>query len=157
ALPGLAAMGTAGYIKTELNRSGPRPSGVQYGAAAADYDPDPSQPHAFFSAALNAVVDRTFKEGSKWVANYLVIPSDGVHDANPSPMFPIATPLIYNKSDHVYHNDFFAHPRTIEHLEKFLTSPDISGFDEYEDQLEWEADEGFRGMPPSKPVTGRKS
>jgi len=127
ALSGLAAMGTSGYIKTELNRGGSRLSGVKYGAAAADYDPDSSRPNAFFAAALNAVVDRTFKEGSTWVANDLVVPCDGVHKANGCPMFPIPDPLIYNKSDHVYHNDFFAQPRTIEHLQEFLNSADVSG------------------------------
>jgi len=129
ALPGLAAMGTSdkAYINTRLNRGGGPTGGVKYGAAAADYDPDPKQPRAFFSAALNAVVDRTFKVGSKAVANDLVVPRDGVHDANGSPMFPIADPLIYDKSDHVYHNDFFAQPRTIEHLKEFLASADVNG------------------------------
>jgi len=126
ALPGLAAMGTAGYIKTQLNLGGKPIGGVKYGAAAADYAPDLNQPNAFFAAALNAVVDRTFKEGSTWVANDLVVPSDGVHRQNGSPMFPIADPLIYDKSDHVYHNDFFAQPRTIERLQEFLDSADTA-------------------------------
>jgi hypothetical protein len=190
ALPGLAAMGTAGYIKTDLNVK-PKPeitgelNRVKYGAAAADYSPDPSQSNAFFAAALNAVVDRTFKEGSRSVANDLVVPRDGVHGPNGSAMFPIANTLIYNKSDHVYHNDFFAHPRTIETLAEFLdiettslsdpggmevgktvervpilTKPagaNGSSFDESEDEaVEFdEDDEEFRGATAAEQPSGR--
>ena len=99
ALPGLAAMGTQGYIKEKLNQGGALIPSVAYGAAAANYDPDPNSPHAFFAAALNAVVDRTFTVGGKAVINDLVVPCDGVHAANGNPMFPIADPLVFGPAD----------------------------------------------------------
>ena len=120
ALPGLAAMGTRGYIKTQLNVDGGAFPGLTYGAAAANYDPDPNSPHAFFAAALNAVADRTFASSGKAIGNDLVVPCDGVFAQNGNPLFAIADPLVYQASDYVYHNDFFAHSRTIEYLDKFL-------------------------------------
>jgi hypothetical protein len=120
ALPGLAAMGTQGYIKTALNQGGTLMPSVTYGAAAANYDPDPNSPHAFFAAALDAVVDRTFAVDGNAVTNDLVVPCDGVHAANGNPMFPIANPLVFGPSDFVYHNDFFAQPRTVDRIGEFF-------------------------------------
>jgi hypothetical protein len=119
ALPGLAAMGTREYIKT-LNQGGNAIPGVVYGAAAANYDPDPNGPHAFFAAALDAVVDRTFAVDGTAVTNDLVVPCDGVHAANGNPMFPIADPLVFEPSDFVYHNDFFAQQRTVDRITEFF-------------------------------------
>jgi CHAT domain len=120
ALPGLAAMGTKGYIKTQLNVGGGAFPGLSYGAAASNYNPDPNSPHAFLAAALNAVASRTFASNGKAIGNDLVVPCDGVFAQNGNPLFAIANPLVYQTSDYVYHNDFFAHPRTIDYLYKFL-------------------------------------
>jgi hypothetical protein len=122
ALPGLAAMGTQGYIKKTLNQGGSLLPSVVYGAAAANYDPDPNSPHAFFAAALDAVVDRTFAVEGQTVTNDLVVPCDGVHAANGNPMFPIDDPLVYGPTDFVYHNDFFAQPRTVNKIAAFFQS-----------------------------------
>jgi hypothetical protein len=119
AIPGLAAMGTEGYIKT-LNSDQDGQTGAEYGAAAADYDADPNSPHAFFSAALNAAADRTFAVGGKMVGNDLVVPSEGVYADNGNPMFPVSKPLLYEKTEYVYHNDFFAQLRTVERLKDFF-------------------------------------
>jgi CHAT domain len=119
-LPGLAAMGTEGYIKTTLNANTDALHGVVYGAAAANYDPDPNDPHAFFAAALNAAVDRTFSENGKVFANDLVVPRDGVYDSNGNRLFPIYNPLVYGPTDHVYHNDFFAQERTVARINQFF-------------------------------------
>jgi hypothetical protein len=126
ALPGLAAMGTEGYIKTLLNIDGKAVPGLTYGAAAANYDPDPNSPRAFCAAALNAVADRTFASKGKAIGNDLVVPCDGVFAQNGNPLFAIANPLVYQTSDYVYHNDFFAQPRTIGHIYRFL---EIAGTD----------------------------
>jgi hypothetical protein len=131
ALPGLADMGTQGYIRKTLNVDGSPLPGVVYGAAAANYDPDPDSPRAFFAAALNAIVDRTFAVDGQPVGNDLVVPCDGVHAANGSPMFPIADPLVYGPTDFVYHNDFFAQRRTVDKIKDFFSSPapdDPAGF-----------------------------
>lgn len=120
ALPGLAAMGTQGYIKKTLNQGGATTPSVVYGAATANYDPDPNSPHAFFAAALDAVVDRTFSLNGIAVPNDLVVPCDGVHAANGNPMFPIANPLVFGPTDFVYHNDFFAQQRTVERIMEFF-------------------------------------
>jgi hypothetical protein len=143
ALPGLAAMGTEGYIKTQLNVGGGALPALTYGAAAANYDPDPNSPHAFFAAALNAVVDRTFASNGKAIANDLVVPCDGVFAQNGNPLFAIANPLVYQTSDYVYHNDFFAHSRTIDYLYKFL---EIGKFDTAACVLP------RPGVPPSSPL-----
>ena len=125
-LPGLAAMGTEGYIKKVLNVGNNATLGLTYGAAAANYDPDPNSPHAFLAAALNAVVDRTFTLKGKAIGNDLVVPCDGVFAKNGNPLFPIVNPLVYETYDHVYHNDFFAQQKTIEHIYRFL---EIAGTD----------------------------
>ncbi len=118
-LPGLAAMGTETYIKTVLNSNHPKSPAV-YGAAAADYDPDPDSPHAFLAAALNAAVDRAFTIKGKEIGNDLVVPCEGVYAMNGNPLFPIANPLVYENSDHICHTDFFAQARTVGRINPFL-------------------------------------
>jgi CHAT domain len=133
-LAGLAAMGTLTYIKKVLNNN-PDKSPALYGAATANYDPDPNSPHAFFAAALNAVVDRTFTLNNKALGNDLVVPCDGVYAQNGHPSFPIADPLVYSSSDYVYHTSFFEQSRTIEHMNAFLETTDATPAGAYQVDL----------------------
>ncbi len=112
-LPGLAAMGTRGYIADVLNLSTAH-APAAYAAAASDYTPAPNADSSLFTGSLaNSVVDRIFTENGRAIANDLVVPRDGVFVANGHPSFPIARPLIFSTEAGVPHTGFFQRPETI--------------------------------------------
>jgi hypothetical protein len=116
-LPGIAAMGTNGYITKVLNKASQK-SPATYAAAAANYEPDPNSDNGFFTGRFtNILIDRIFERG----ANDLVVPSEGVFAANGHPSFPIANVLRYAVSDHVWHTDFFRQLRTSDRLLAFFS------------------------------------
>ena len=117
-LPGLAAMGTEGYISQILNRS-KAPSRAAYASSAANYDPDPSRDNSFFTGRFaNYIIDRIFTKAGERVLNDLIVPRDGVHGANGHPSFPIEDALVYEDEAHVWHTGFFGQQRTISHILK---------------------------------------
>lgn len=117
-LPGLASMGTKGYISQVLNRSD-APSPATYACCAANYDPDPRRDNSFFTGAFaNAIIDRVFTKDGAAVLNDLVVPRDGVYAANGHPSFPIQEALVYENEAHVWHTGFFKERRTIDHIKK---------------------------------------
>jgi len=115
-LPGVAAMGTKGYIRDVLNK-GRNACASQYAAAAANYEPDPGRDNAFFTGRfVDGVMDRIFAANGVPIANDLVVPCEGVFSANGVPLFPIANPLVYAASDHVWHSGFFTEARTLNRI-----------------------------------------
>ncbi len=117
-LPGVAAMGTDSYVTRVLNTSTVR-SPAAYAAAAADYVPDPNADNGFFNGRFaDMVMDRVFGHRP----NDLVVPFEGVFEANGHPSFPIRRPLRFEAADHVWHTDFFSRPPLIERLLSFFSS-----------------------------------
>lgn len=120
-LPGIAALGMRrGYIVDRLNRN-PQHSPALYGAAGADFEPQPGRDNGWliarFGRAADALMDRVFTLDGKALANDLVVLTDGVFAANGHPSFPIDDPLRYAAADGVWHTAFFAEPRTIAHID----------------------------------------
>jgi hypothetical protein len=77
-LPGLAAMGTDGYIQQVLNK-GRTPAPAHYAAAASDYAADPGSGNSPLTGALgDRLLDRVFTVRGRRVANDLVVPCEGV-------------------------------------------------------------------------------
>lgn len=121
-LPGLAAMSTSGYIRDVLNRAGSRASS-QYAAAAADYAPDPLAKNQFFTGRIGKkIVDRVFRDADGEVKNDLVVPFEGVFQANGHPNFPIRDPVVFGVSDHVWHSGFFAQSKTLDAIKRHFGS-----------------------------------
>lgn len=121
-LPGLAAMGTGSYI-TELNQS-TVPSPAAYAAAAADFTPDPNADNGFITGRFaNGAIDRIFKDGDTEVPNDLVVPFKGVFEGNGHPSFPLANPLLFDASAHVWHSGFFSRPETFAAMKRHFDLP----------------------------------
>ncbi|MDP1899418.1 MAG: CHAT domain-containing protein [Rubrivivax sp.] len=118
ALPGIAALGMKGsYITDTLNRA-TAPSRALYGAAAANFEPQPGRENGWLIDKLaDPVMDRVFVVDGRHLANDLVVPQQGVFAANGHPSFPIADPLVFGAEDGVWHTAFFAQPRAIAHIE----------------------------------------
>jgi CHAT domain-containing protein len=119
-LPGIAAMSTSGYIPDVLNR-GQR--GGAYAAAATNYEPDPDHDNAFFNGRFaDYIIDSVFDNK----ANDLVVPTDGVWKKNGHPSFPIQNPLLFDKSDRVWHTEFFRRQETVEAICDHFELPQLS-------------------------------
>jgi hypothetical protein len=115
-VPGVAAMGTKGYIATTLN-VGRNRSRAEYAAAASNYEPNPARDNGFFTGRFaNWIIDKVFENA----ANDLVVPRDGVFAGNGHPSFPIENPLIFAPSEAVWHTDFFSHAATANKIVSFL-------------------------------------
>ncbi|MFT3859085.1 MAG: hypothetical protein QM742_16820 [Aquabacterium sp.] len=108
ALPGIAALGTAGsYVSQVLNRS-TAPSPAIYAAAAADFEPQPGRDNGWMIDRLaDPAMDRVFERDGQRQANDLVVPQQGVFAANGHPSFPIDDPLVYGASDGIWHPPSF--------------------------------------------------
>jgi hypothetical protein len=107
-LPGLAAMGTEGYIRQVLNAGASDRPKEWYAAAASNYKPDPAAANGFITGPFaTAVIDRVFRTDSGETANDLVVPQQGVYGANGHHLFPIADPLLLDAGNHVWHGGFF--------------------------------------------------
>jgi hypothetical protein len=124
-LPGIAALGTCGsYVTDTLNRASHQPSPALYGAAAADFEPQPGRDNgwliAHFSRLADPLIDRVFTLGGDPLANDLVVPTDSVFATNGHPSFPIDDPLLYDVADGIWHTAFFAEARTIAHIDAHL-------------------------------------
>jgi len=121
-LPGLASMGTGDYI-ADLNRAGTPPPAA-YGAAAANYAPDPQKDNGFILGHFaKKAVDRIFKDGDKDVPNDLVVPFEGVFGRNGHPSFPIQNPLLFDEAEHVWHSGFFSRPETFQAIKRHFGLP----------------------------------
>lgn len=124
-LPGIAALGMrGGYVVDQLNRNASTPtladqrSPAIYGAAAADFEPQPGRDNGWLMARFaDSLVDRVFTLDGQALANDLVVPRDGVFAANGHPSFPIPDPLIYAADEGIWHTAFFTDPRTIAHID----------------------------------------
>jgi hypothetical protein len=125
-LPGLAAMGTKGFI-AKLNRSSERLDTV-YRGAGSDYQPDPAHDNGFFTGTfVNAIMDRVFSKKGGPVANDLVVPCDGVVADNGHPSFPIRGSLIFSAADQIWHSGYFAAPRLVKHMMDFFGEREGAG------------------------------
>lgn len=123
-LPGLRAMGTDDYIQRVLNRS-TQPSSARYAAAASDYDPNPTIDNGFFTGPFaQKIVGRVFRQGGDAVSNDLVVPERGVYGDNGHPSFPIANPLRFTPSDHVWHSGFFHRPKLLSAIRRHFEMPE---------------------------------
>jgi hypothetical protein len=95
-----------------------------YGAAAADFEPQPGRDNgwliAHFSRLADPLIDRVFTLGGDPLANDLVVPTDSVFATNGHPSFPIDDPLLYDVADGIWHTAFFAEARTIAHIDAHL-------------------------------------
>ena len=119
-LPGIATMGTDGYISRVLNTQPIRPA-ARYGAAASDYMPAPGSDNGYLLWRFaDSVLDRVFLKDDGPVANDLVVPCDGVWSGNGHPSFPIERPLLFKPADSVWHSGFFARTETVAHIEQHL-------------------------------------
>jgi pimeloyl-ACP methyl ester carboxylesterase len=117
-VPGVAAMGTKGYIAKTLNAGRDRSPAI-YAAAASNYQPSPARDNGFFTGRFaNWIMDRVFEK----VANDLVVPRDGVFAKNGHPSFPIEDPLVFAPSEAVWHTDFFGHAATTNKIVSFLAA-----------------------------------
>lgn len=109
-LPGIAAMGTEGYIPGVLNAAPAPDPAPRYAASCSDYEPGSGDNGLLNGRLADSVIDRVFGQA----ADDLVTPRDGVFAANGHPLFPIAGPVVYDASEHVWHSDFFRRRRTLE-------------------------------------------
>ncbi|MBA2305785.1 MAG: CHAT domain-containing protein, partial [Acidobacteria bacterium] len=122
-LTGVESMATNGYISTVLN-AGRAPNPAAYAAAASNYTPAPGTDNAYLLWRFaDTVLDRVFRDGGQPVANDLVVPSDGVWQANGHPSFPIRDPLLFTGKDGVWHSGFFARAETTQAIERHLGVP----------------------------------
>lgn len=122
-LPGLAAMGTKGYIQDTLNRAREK-SPAEYAAATSNYAPDPKASNGFLVGRFGtAAIDRIFADARGAVANDLVVPTEGVFGDNGHPSFPITRTLQFDQDDHVWHTGFFAQPRVWEAIKGHFQLP----------------------------------
>jgi hypothetical protein len=118
-LDGLASMRPDGKILKALNAG--QPSGVEYFAIAADYEPQAQGLKALVAGSVaDAVLDRVFQK----VANDLVVPEPGVYGKNGSGGFPIpdARLLRLAATEGVVHTTMFSHPSTSARLNQWLTA-----------------------------------
>jgi hypothetical protein len=116
-------MGTNDYIQQVLNRTN-QASPAVYAGAAADYEPDPALDNGYFLAKFgDMAVDRIFRDGSRTIANDLVVPSDGVHQANGHPSFPLSHPLLFTGRDHVWHTGLFRRRETFAAIKRHFEMP----------------------------------
>ncbi len=107
ALPGIASMGTKGYIPDVLNANR-EACETAYAAAASNYHPDPRGQNGFARGHfVNAVMDRVFTREGQRIKNDLVVPCDEVYTRNGHSSFPVRNPLVFRKDRHVWHNGFF--------------------------------------------------
>jgi hypothetical protein len=125
-LPGLAAMGTDGYIQQVLNK-GKTASPAQYAAAASDYAADPKSGNSLLTGALgDRLLDRVFTLGDKRIANDLVVPCEGVFGHNGHPSFPIADPLVFQGAAGVWHCNFLQQARTLKKIKEHFELEPVS-------------------------------
>lgn len=116
-LPGVAAMGTQTYIRRVLNAGTSNRPREYYAAAASDYEPNPEDDNGFLTGPfVNYIVDRVFQDPEGDSANDLVVPRSGVYSANGNPLFPIANPLLFGKTDRVWHSGFFSRPEVLKRI-----------------------------------------
>lgn len=153
-LPGLAAMGTSGFI-ADLNASRTA-SPAEYAAACADYEPDPQHDNGFFTGKFaDTIIDRVF-EGEP---NDLVVPRNGVAGDNGHPSFPIDRTIAFEAKDRIWHSGFFSEERALDHMMEFLAGRErfaaakprgrapAEVFDELAAGFESGASESARGAP----------
>lgn len=112
-LPGLQAMVPDGKFAKMLN-SGDRSGDTRYFALASDYSASEPGLGAFVKDRL---MDLVFKGG-----NDLVVPTDGVFDANGSGFFPIEDRLVFTNSESIPHTDFFARRPAREKILEWLSA-----------------------------------
>ncbi len=125
-LPGLAAMGTDGYIQHVLNKGQTAPA-AHYMAAASDYAADPRAGNSLLTGALgNRLLDRVFTLEGKRMANDLVVPCEGVFARNGHPSFPIANPLIFQGAEGVWHCNFLQQERTLKKIKEHFELEPVS-------------------------------
>jgi CHAT domain len=125
-LPGLAAMGTDGYIQHVLNKS-QTAAPAHYMAAASDYAADPKAGNSLLTGALgDRLLDRVFTLEGRRVANDLVVPCEGVFARNGHPSFPIANPLIFRGAEGVWHCNFFQQARTLKKIKEHFELEPLS-------------------------------
>jgi hypothetical protein len=98
-LPGLQAMRPGGEFANWLN-AGPRAGDARYFALASDFTPAEPGLKEF---ALDRLMDKIFQ-----VANDLVVPTEGVFEANGSSFFPIEQRVVFGGTDAVAHTGYFA-------------------------------------------------
>lgn len=98
-LPGLQAMRPDGEFAKWLN-AGARAGNTRYFALASDFTPGEPGLKAF---ALDRLMDKIFE-----AANDLVVPTDGVFQANGSSFFPIEQRMVFGGTDAVAHTGYFA-------------------------------------------------
>ncbi len=120
ALPGIAALGTAGsYITDVLNKGGS--NAALYAAAASNFEPQPGRENGWLIDRLgDPLLDRVFTRGGVHIPNDLIVPQQGVFARNGHPMFPIRNKLVYEAEDGIWHSAFFAQARTLAHLASHL-------------------------------------
>lgn len=115
-LPGLSSMHPQGDFLAALNCAGePHP---QYFAIASDYEPTDRGLRGLVSGGLDNVIDQVFGDAG----NDLVVPTDGVWQANGGDGFPVgqAGLLSYARAQGVMHTDFFRHPEVSDRLLAWL-------------------------------------
>jgi len=116
-LDGLSAMRPDGGFLQTLNNGAP--SGVEYYAVAADYEPAGEGIRALLTGKVaDSVLDRVFGQAP----NDLVVPEFGVYGANGSLAFPIPSERILRlPSDAgIMHTTLFGYPLVSEKLVKWL-------------------------------------
>lgn len=98
-LEGLMSMQPGGAFLTSLNAA-PAAS-TRYYALASNYEPVDTNPG--ISSYKNFLFDKLFR-----AHNDLVVPTDGVWDANGSAAFPITERHVFEAGDAVHHGGFFS-------------------------------------------------
>jgi hypothetical protein len=110
-MDGLRCMDPRGDFLAWLNA--PSGGGMSYHALAGDFEP--TSP-AWREWAKNRLLDSVFDRAR----NDLVVPTEGVYEANGSDLFPIGPRLTYGAEDGVSHSTFFSEPRTQERILSWL-------------------------------------
>ena len=113
-LAGLQSMRPGGPFGAWLN-AGERGADVRYFALASNYTP--REPR-LAQLVADRLMDRVFKQ----VRNDMVVPTDGVYDANGSGYFPITDQLVLGAADGVAHTQFFQYPRSTAQIAAWLAS-----------------------------------
>lgn len=110
-LKGLQSMQPGGPFGAWLN-AGDRGE-TAYFALTSDYTP--THPR-LASLVANRLVDQVFRQAR----NDMVVPTDGVYEANGSGYFPIEAQLVLGADDGVAHTQFFQHGRSTAQIAAWL-------------------------------------
>jgi hypothetical protein len=117
-LPGLAAIGTEGYVVNELNAAKAKTSAA-YASVAADYVPDRNRDNAYLSGGTGArALVQLFGVNGVREQNDLFVNAISAHGPNGHPNFPLAMRHVLSPAQRVWHAEYFSHAESFSWMKR---------------------------------------